>query len=291
MKRVSARDFDNLRDFLRFQVEKSLLSASGRKISNLETVARELGYKSPSILTMVLKGQRIPSDDMVEAMSSAWDLTSSDREFFRLLVQVERQKKKGRDPSQTTERLRQLSKNKNTFTFSLNQFNLIRDWFYQVVKILASTPGFVDDPLWISRKLRKKVSPTQAKKALELLQEIGMLHRDPLSGKLKVNADYTETQHDVPSEAIRTHHQGMLERATEALAEQPVEKRHFNSLTLTVDEQRVPEVKNRLLQFAREFNAEFETPQSDHVYQLNIQFFEHTREDGVVLRSGSDEIQ
>jgi uncharacterized protein (TIGR02147 family) len=291
MNRVSARNFDNLKDFLHFQIEKSLLSANGRKISNLETIAKELGYKSPSILTMVLKGQRLPSDDMIDAMSEHWKLTSSDREFFRLLVQAERRKKKGRDISQTTEKLRKLAKNKNPFVISLQQFHLIKDWFYHVVKALIMTPGFVEDPLWISRKLRKKITPAQAKKAIDTLVELGICHRDPVSGALKLSSEYTETTHDTPSEAFQGHHQGMIHRALEALEEQPIEKRHFNSLTLQLAADRVPEAKARILQFVRDFYTEFDNGHSNQVFQLNVQFFEHTREDGVLLRSASDEIQ
>jgi uncharacterized protein (TIGR02147 family) len=289
---VSARDFDHLHDFLQYQIEKSLIGSTGRKVSNLETVARQLGYKSPSILSMVLKGQRIPSEEMIDAMSQAWNLNASDREFFRLLVQIERQKKKGKDPSDVTARLKKLSKNKGTFTFSLNQFNLIRDWYYHVIKELVATPGFVEDPLWISRKLRKKVSPAQAKKALEVLLEMGILYRDAETGRLRTNVEYTESTRGLPSEAIRTHNTGMIQRALEAIQEQPLEKRHFNSLTLTVDAKRLPEIKEKLTKVMREFYAEFESGQSDHVYQLNVQFFEHTRDDsGVVLRSGSNETQ
>lgn len=277
MKKVSALDFDNLRDYLRYQVEKSLKSSSGRKVSNLGKVARNLGYRSPSLLSMVLKGQRLPSDDLISAMSETWKLGASESEFLRLLVVLERQKKKGRDTTEILTRLRKLGARKKAFTISANQFALMRDWHYLVIKQLVASPDFVDDPAWISRKLRRKISPAQAQRALEVMVELGMLERAPGTGKITVAVGYTETEHELPSEAIRLHHRGMIERAAEALEEQAVDQRHFNSLTLKIDPRRIPEIKERLLEFLRGFNAEYETGESSRVYQLNLQFFEHTR--------------
>jgi uncharacterized protein (TIGR02147 family) len=280
MKSVCAFDFDNLKDLLKFQVEMSLLGTLGRKTSNLSKVAKKLGYRSPSTLTMLLKGQRIPTDEMVGAMVRSWKLGQAEREFLQLLVQVEREKKKGKDPTDTLERLKKLAakKSANSFVVSLNQFSLVKDWYYLVVKQLVASPDFSEDPKWISKKLRRKITPQQVERALEVLQELKLIERDSVSGKLVASVGSTETTHDVPSEFIRMHHQGMLDRAKEALEEQSVQERHFNSLTVKVDAKRLPEIKEKILEFVRELNKEFETDNSNRVYQLNVHLFEHTRD-------------
>jgi uncharacterized protein (TIGR02147 family) len=281
MKSVTAFEFDNLKDLLKYHVEMSLVNSSGRKTSNLSRVAKNLGYRSPSILSMLLKGQRIPSDEMVSAMEKSWKLNIAEREFLRLLVKVEREKSKGRDSSDTFERLRRLAQTKNskTFTVSLNQFSLLKEWYFLVIKQMIGSPGFNEDPKWISRKLRKKITPVQAAKAIEVLLELGLIQRDPVTDKLCTAVGYIETPHNMPSEAIRMHHRGMIDRATEAIEEQSVTERQFNSLTFKAEPGKIPEVREKILNFLRDLNKEYETDNSDSVYQINIQLFEHTRGD------------
>ena len=280
MKPESIVEFENLKDFLNYQVESNLVNSAGRKTSSLSRVAQKLGYKSPSILTMILKGQRIPSDDMVAAMAGTWKLNQTEKEFLRLLVQAEREKKKGRDPSETFRRLKQIAgqKKAKTFSISLHQFMVIKDWYFLTIKQLVGSPGFIEDSKWISNRLRKKVTPAQALKALEVLQELKLIQRDPLTKRLVPAVGYTESSHEIPSEAIRLHHRGMLERASEALEEQSVSERQFNSLTFKMDPEKLPLMKERILNFVRELNDEFETSDSNQVYQLNLQLFKHTKE-------------
>ncbi len=56
-----------------------------------------------------------------------------------------------------------------------------------------------------------------------------------------------------------------------------MEQRQFNSLTLRVDPQKLPEMKAAILRFAKEFHSEFESDSADSIYQLSLQFFEHTQ--------------
>ena len=64
-QKISIFNFDNYLDFLKV-VAQPKEAAESSKLT-LEDWAKKLGYRSPSSLSMVLKGQRLPSQDMLQA--------------------------------------------------------------------------------------------------------------------------------------------------------------------------------------------------------------------------------
>jgi uncharacterized protein (TIGR02147 family) len=219
---------------------------------------------------------RLPSVDLCESLLDSWKLSLKEREYFRLLVSLDRKRRSGDDPTEILERIRRLVGNRAVYVFPEQEFSLIREWHFLVIKLLIESPSFREDPDWISKILRKRITAAQAAHALERLEEMGAIQRDPKTQKLMpVSAD-TETTHDIPSSAIRIHQKGMINRALEALDDRPVEERQFNTLTFHVDPKRLSEAKKHILEFVRWIHTEFANPGGNSIFQLNIQFFEHT---------------
>jgi uncharacterized protein (TIGR02147 family) len=279
MEDLSVFQFNDFREYLKYRIDRQLRSSTGVKRSNLGRLAKSLGYRSPSLLTMVMKGQRIPSDEFIAALSESWDLKTDEKDYLQILVQLERNKSRGRDVSAMLKKLEQLGLAKDSHKISLSQFNLLSDWQCLVIKELIGSPDFKEDPQWISRKLRRKVTAAEVQRALDVLLELGLTRRDPESGKLELNTGFVETTHDIPSAAIRAHHRAMMERAKDALEEQDASERHYNSLSLRVKPDRVTDAKAALLDFIKKFNSEYGDADSSRVYQLNLQFFEHTQKE------------
>jgi uncharacterized protein (TIGR02147 family) len=269
-------EFSDFKEFIRFKISGQLYNSAGRKKSNLSRIAQSLGYSSRSLLSMVLSGKRLPSPELCEALFTSWNLPRKEREYFRLLVQLERKKRLGQDITQIEEQLRKMSSNRDIYNLKPAEFSLLREWYFYVIKELVDAPDFEEDPQWISRRLRRKVTPTQAQRALEKMLEAGVLVRDPGTGRLQSPTPMTETTHDIPSSDIRQHQKEMMSRAAEAIDERDVNERFFNTLTLRIDPSRIQDVREYLLECVRWVNAEFSSASAAGVYQLNIQFFEHT---------------
>lgn len=265
--------FETFRDFFEYHLKRYTVDSHGRKQITLQDFAKKIGYSSASSLSMIAKGERLPSASLLESLFQEWKITQQERQTIRLLVEVEKRTQKGKDNFHLARQLHRISKIEK---IDLKKFNLISEWYVLVIKILAGTPEFSADPHWISQRLKKKVSPAKAKKALELLVEAKMLATDSITGRLKVTHDYTETTHDVPSEAIRNNHRAMLQRAIEAIDEQDIKNRHLNSVAMQFDKNRLPEAKEKIINFIKQFNAEFSSDNGNQVYQLNMQLFEHT---------------
>lgn len=270
---MKAYDFNSFKDFFEFYIQKNLVDENGQKKSTLNDLAKKLGYNSASSLSMIASGERLPSSHLLESLFEEWKLSTAEKQRIRLKVEIEKRKRKGKESAHLITQFNKLAPYKK---IDLKNFHVINDWYVMVIKVLASTPDFSEDPQIISQKLRKKVSAAQVKKALALLEETHLLVRDPETGKLKPSQDRTETTHEIISEAIRQNHKSMMKRAVESVEEQAVEQRHLNSLSFQFNPKALPKAKAKILNFIKEFNEEFNSDKSNQVYQLNVQLFEHT---------------
>lgn len=170
-----------------------------------------------------------------------------------------------------------MSTEKNSYSIDIQQFSAISEWYYIALKQLISTDSFVEDENWIHKRLRKKVSVGQIKKALKDLEDLEIIRRDE-TNRLRVIKPGLITSNDIPSSAIKKHHYGMMELAQEALMEQEVDQRQINSTTMRIRKDNLPEAKKFIFDFLKEFSSRFSELESEDVYQMNVQFFELTKQ-------------
>ncbi|WP_164848493.1 DUF4423 domain-containing protein [Halobacteriovorax sp. HLS] len=272
--KISIFDFDDYRDYLiKVGMPDGLYSHTS---NNLQAWASRLGYKSPSSLTMVLKGQRTPSSDMVRTLSEDLKMTIKEKEYFQLLIQLEKAHKKNKDPKELLLKLSSLNSEKKAISLGLKEFSAISEWYFLAIKQLISTPGFIEDEDWIYKKLRKKATPSQIKNAINIMLEMKTIGRNE-SGELIVLKEGLLTTNDVPSSAIKRHHFGMINRALEAINEQDVSERQVTSLTMKIKDEDLAEAKQYIFEFIKDFNEKFSTTEANELFQLNMQFFKHTK--------------
>ena len=229
--KIKSYQYTQFKDFFEHQLRENTYDQKGKKITTLQSLANKMGYKSPSLLSMIAKGHRLPSRPLMEALFNEWNIEKRQRELVKLRVEIEKKLSKGKSTSPLLSQLSMLAPEEQYHLIDIDQFNSIRDWYILVLRVLVDTPNFNEDPVVISRRLRRKITPAQAEKGLELLQKIRLIERNPKTGRLQTTTGSTESSHDVPSEAIREHHKGMLQKAIESVDEQSVEQRHLNSLT------------------------------------------------------------
>lgn len=265
-------EFDQFKDFFDYHLREKSVDSRGRK-TTLQRLAKKLGYSSPSSLSMISSGERLPTETLLDALFKEWNISDTDRDRIRLKIEIEQKQRKGKKISHLIAKYNRLTP---YHKIDLKNYNVVRDWHVLVIKLMVGSPNFNEDPVEISQALRKKITPAQAKKALQLLLDTGLLQRDPITQKLVPTEANTETTHELSSEAIRENHKGMITRALEAVEEQSIQQRHFNTLALQFDSKKMPAAKERILNFINAFNDEFGSDHADQVYQLNLQFFEHT---------------
>lgn len=273
--RISIFDFDNYRDFLiKAGMPDGLYSHTS---NNFRSWAKRLGYKSASSLTMVIKGQRSPSFEMVRTLSEDLKMTEKEKQYFELLIQLEKAQSRNRDQKEILEKISAISPKNDSHSLELNEFSSISEWYFFTIKQLINTQGFMEDYEWIYRRLRKKVTISQIKSAINIMLELKTISRSQ-DGKLIVLKEGLSTASKVPSSAVRKHHFGMINRALEAVTEQDVSERQLSSLTLRIKTENIAEAKSELMEFMKNFNQKYSAQESEELFQLNFQFFQHTKE-------------
>ncbi len=255
-----------------------------RRPITLERWCKKLNYRSPRSIAMVLKGQRLPSEDLVLAFSQDLKHSENERRYFELLVRKE--KHKDNVPASITEELTKLSpKQIRRKSLEGEVFRYVADWQHYVILQLFSTPDFKEcrDPdcsAWIEKRLGGSLDAEEIKKSLTLLEKLKFIERDTRTGLLKLcTEDPILGTEEVPSAAGRKHLTDQMEQAKEALHRQSLSGREFTCLTLRMNRKKLPEIKKAIREFRDKFDKDFFEDSGSDVCQLNVQFFFHTVEE------------
>lgn len=275
-ERLTPLDWESYIDYLNSTI--ALKQKSHKSRFSLQGLSKQLGYNSPRSLAMVLNGYRLPSSQMVTRLSDLLSHSDKEHRWFTLTVELEREKRKPKgDPSAILDQLKQVRGENYTVKYlNYEQFRVIAEWYHVVLKKLVGSANFQNNPTWIARKLRGKVTKKEIKDGLRRLVSEGIITTSE-NGTLMEQAFFVQTEADVANKAARRHHKEMMARASEALEEQDVLLREFDSKTIAVDPKRLPEMKSFMREFRDEFMKRFSVQESDEIYQLNMQFFAHTK--------------
>ena len=138
---------------------------------------------------------------------------------------------------------------------------------------LAQRADFVADPAWVARQMQPRITPAQARDALETLFELGMLVEE--EGRVRPADVSVATPHEVAGLAAHNYHQQMLDRARDAIEGADPEERHMLGITVAIPASLVPTLKaeldavqERLLHLCDEHATE-----AERVYQLGLHLF------------------
>ncbi len=268
----------NFQDVFRYYVQLNADSDDNAK-KNLDEISKELGYRSASSLSMLATGKRLPSKKLLEQLMKLWKISPLQKKILRLQVEIDRKNKKGKDTLQLLTELKKADPEAKYTGINFDAFESVKEWYFLAIQNFVGAPDFTEDTNELSRLFRRKVSPAKIRDALAKLQKLGLIKRNPKTKKLEKSFEQVETTHDIPSEAIRTHHKGMIQLALQAIDEQSIEERMLNSLTFRVAKSDVPEIKKQILNFAKKINERYSNENSNHIYQLNSQLFELTDSD------------
>jgi uncharacterized protein (TIGR02147 family) len=234
--------------------------------------SRRAGLKSTNFLKLVMDGERNLSSAVAPRFAAALGLTGNAAEFFCELVQYN-QAATVRERSLAHERMLRLQPQRAVRELDAQQSAYHAHWYVPAIRELAARADFRADPSWIARVLEPGITSAQASKALAVLTSLGLLRADD-AGNLRPVDEHVSTGLAPLGHHVAAYHRAMLERASEALDLFPREEREIASLTLCIDESRLPELKTRMQKFRREL-MHFAEQGGDRkrVVQVNFQLF------------------
>jgi uncharacterized protein (TIGR02147 family) len=159
---------------------------------------------------------------------------------------------------------------------SLDTFELIADWFHYGIFELVTTDEFREDPKWIAARLG--ITPAEAGQAIARLERLELLIRDR-RGDLRQGPDLiSTTKNDFTTKALRLQQSQLMQLAQLAMEEISMDQRDQSAMTMAIDSDDLPYVKDRIKKFRRKLCADLQKKNKrDSVYQLLISFFPLTR--------------
>jgi uncharacterized protein (TIGR02147 family) len=247
-----------------------------RRGASYRSFARRAGLRSPNYLKLVIDGERSLSAAMVERFAAACDLSPAGRRYFAHLVAFDQARTSGaRERAHAALRRARGASRFAALEAALDAYHSL--WYLPAIRELASSPSFREDPAWIARQLLPRITAAQARKALAMLLELGLLVRDE-AGALRQAASTVTTGPEARSAHLKRFHGTMMEHARTAMERIAAPERDVSSLTLCLGEHGLALVKNAVQRFRREL---LELAELEHdgrqVVQLNFQLFPLTR--------------
>lgn len=224
---------------------------------------------SPGYLSQVLNNRKILSEEKAYLIVSRIPWVEEKKKLFINLVRWQ-----GSKDLQFREHLLQQMKKETKsehayYDIKLDEFKLIANWYHGAILELTAIHNFSLTPKSIAGRLG--LSTAEAHEAIQRLLRLGLLKE--VDGQLqKTNGSYQIK--DVSSEAIRFYHTQNLNKARQALLEQPLEKREFYSTTTAINPAKIKKAKALIQKFSSEILDCLEEGNRESLYQLNIQLFQ-----------------
>lgn len=270
MKRVM--EYQNFRIYVRdFYTERKL--ASGFTWRDFAKLA---GYSSPVFLKLVCDGKANLSEVGIERVANAMGLVGADLQYFRALVNFNQEKDSAKKKEFFKE-LRAIAKENEMTLVGEDQYDYYESWINPVLRELVpqvpeATPAQMADMLAFDTQA------AEVKKALKLLQKVGLLNMDA-NGKFEQSSKAITTGNiEVANLSVREMHRQMGELAVRSLDEVPMNERDISGLTLGVSEDAFYRITKEIEDFRRRVaSIVMQDTDEDRVYRLNVQLFPLTK--------------
>ncbi len=261
--------FRDYRAFLREFYERNKQRKSGY---SLRAFSKTAGLRSPNYLKLVMDGDRNLTAPMALRFAECCGLNGEAVEYFCELVAFN-QARVARERELHYERLKRFSRFRKVHKLDAAESAYHSEWYIPAVRELVARADFEEDAGWIAGALLPPISPVQAKRALGVLLELGLLARDA-AGRLMQPEELVETPEGPLGHHVVEFHRAMMAHAAQALDLVPREEREISSLTLCLSEAQFDQLKAEVAAFRGLLLQRYQAlPDAERVVQLNFQLF------------------
>lgn len=276
--------FEDPVDYLNFQFRER--QKRNPKFS-LRAWARQLGFENPSLLFQVLRRERKLKIELAGKLATNLNLKGKNLKYFEIIVL------KNASKSETEKRVYEAmipvlrpKKFWSASAFSLELFSMAAEWYHWAILEMSELADFEANEDFIQNRLSGSLDKKTIRSALDRLVRLGFFEKAKDGKLVRANPENAPNflRNKVPSEAVRSYHKQMIEKAKAAVDEQTMEERYLRGTTLPfkcADREKVEEIlrnaHSEILALASKGDAE-------ELYQLNTQFFRLTKKSGSYLQ-------
>ena len=114
-------------------------------------------------------------------------------------------------------------------------------------------------------------------KALYLMRNVGLI--EYVNAEQVISKDFCLGPDGIPSRAIKNYHHMMLDKASEAIENQAIEKRDISGISFCVKKEDISNLKNEILNFQKKIIEKYSGKKSDAVYHMETALFALSKEE------------
>ncbi len=233
--------------------------------------AQKAGLSSPNYYKLVMDGKRNLSRKSITKFQAGLGLSGKKAEYFENLVFFN-QSETLTDRNFFFARLLKARTRAGLRHLDEHQFQMFAHWHHTAIREMVLLGDFRKQPAWISKRLRRKISPKQAEESLELLGSLGLIKKTA-NGYAQVDT-HISTRDEVRSFFVKNFHDQMMRQARESLDEIAGPERDISSVTLAIRRRDFARLKERLQLMRKELlNLAAESGEAEEVVQINMQLF------------------
>lgn len=240
---------------------------------SFRAVAKCVGTRSKVYLRRIMDKKLDVSMAGVRALAKYFRLTEKEQEYFKSIVSFE-QTNKLKEKNRFLQKLLALRQYPAITCIGDDQYDYFSTWYMPVVRELATSPGYNDDPQWMADRIVPKVTIEEVRNALALLVSLKMISRDEKKRKWKLTNRVISSPPEVLSRAAIKYHNDSINLAREAITRFESGKRDIRSVTVKLSPAGFAAMKKRLEGFWRELlSASDMQTNADQVFTVNMQLF------------------
>ncbi|RLB56014.1 MAG: hypothetical protein DRJ42_04520 [Deltaproteobacteria bacterium] len=234
--------------------------------------ARRAGLRAPNHLKRVIDGERNLAAETTLRYAEALDLEGDAASYFCELVRFG-QAKSQKEKSAAYRRLSEYQGYRRAQPLDAQHDRYHSEWYISAIREMLPRSDFRGDPKWVAKQLIPPIAEADAKGALDVLEELGMISRAP-DGSITRADQVVSTGPETAGMHVGHYHGVMMKKAMESIDIVPRGERDISGVTLCLPEKAIPLLKERIRAFRREIIAmEAAEGDGDRVVQLAIQLF------------------
>ncbi len=251
--------------------------------------AKKMGLQSHTLLTLLLQGKRPLRVKHAKFLALGLELNAKENLFFQTLIQYE-------SASSIEEKelsrmwLAEQNPGKDFSTRELDEFSVVSDWIHMAILGASRLKDFDGKPETLKQRIGSKTSVHEIRSAVNRMMEMGLLEKQA-DGNLWPTYQRITNKDDVANAGARKYHQQVMDLAKNALEEQNVSEREYQSLSIAIRREDLDLAKEMIKKFRMQFVQALglQTREADELYQMNVQFFRLTESPAVGAMSTTAE--
>ncbi|MBF0430784.1 MAG: TIGR02147 family protein [Fibrobacteria bacterium] len=238
-------------------------------------IAKKVGFTSSSFFSQIIKVQSNISDRLIFRFAKLMKLNRQETEYFELLVKYN-QAKGHEEQKFFYEKILSFHQH-SARKLEARQYELLNKWYYIAIRQIISIYPFRGDYKELAKMVVPAIRPEEAKKAIELLKALNLIRKNA-QGYFEWCEPSITTGEQSNAVGIQSYLLETLDLAKGALDRFPLTERSLSTLSLSVSEEGLQTVKEKIKQFRKSLLECAENDRDvDRVCHLNVQLFPMSR--------------